>query len=83
MLALATSAFFTGFALFLLGFAVFMRRENRRFGDNQFTIKLLPPPPRKGSVPVAGRVRAFIVGVPGHIRSRTPVRALSSLARDA
>lgn len=40
------SIFFGGYALFLLGFAIFMYFENQKFGDNQFTMKLLPPPPR-------------------------------------
>lgn len=46
MLALTLYAFFGGYALFLLGFAIFMYFENQKFGDNQFTMKLLPPPPR-------------------------------------
>lgn len=44
-------AFCGGFAAFLLGLAVFMYRENRKFGDNQFTMKLLPPPPRLHQAP--------------------------------
>ena len=32
------------FCLFLLGFSVFMYFEERKFGDNQFSVKLLPPP---------------------------------------
>jgi hypothetical protein len=44
VLALTLYLFFGGYALFLLGFAVFMHFENRKFGDNQFTMKLLPPP---------------------------------------
>lgn len=44
MLAYALYALICGYALFLLGFAVFMYFENRKFGDNQFTMKLLPPP---------------------------------------
>lgn len=46
VLAYALYGFFAGYALFLLGFAVFMYFENQKFGDNQFTVKLLPPPPR-------------------------------------
>lgn len=44
MFALSLYLFFGGFALFLLGLAVFMHFENRKFGDNQFVMKLLPPP---------------------------------------
>lgn len=44
VLALALYLFFGGYALFLLGFAVFMYFENQKFGDNQFIMKLLPPP---------------------------------------
>jgi hypothetical protein len=68
MLAYLATAFLAGFALFLLGLSLFMSRENRKFGDNQFTMKLLPPPPRKGSTPVARHVRAYIAGVPGTLR---------------
>ena len=68
MLAYIVTAFLTGFALFLLGLALFMSRENRKFGDNQFTMKLLPPPPRKGATPVERHVRAYIAGVPGTLR---------------
>lgn len=46
MLAYTLYGFFGGYALFLLGFAVFMYFEGQKFGDNQFTMKLLPPPPR-------------------------------------
>lgn len=81
MLAYAAAAFFSGFALFLLGFSLFMRRESRKFGDNQFTMKLLPAPPRKGCAPVEGRVRTFIAGVPGSLRPGLPAfRALSGAA---
>jgi hypothetical protein len=81
VLAYAAAAFFSGFALFLLGFSLFMRRESRKFGDNQFTMKLLPPPPRKGCTPVEGRIRAYIAGVPGTLRSGA--HAGRSLARRA
>ena len=30
----------------MLGLGVFLHFETRKFGDNQFTVKLLPPPPR-------------------------------------
>lgn len=46
MLATILYVYLAGFALFLLGFSVFMYFESRKFGDNQFTVKLLPPPPR-------------------------------------
>jgi hypothetical protein len=38
----AVTVYFAGFLLFLLGLSLFMHRENRKFGDNQFTMKLLP-----------------------------------------
>ena len=80
----ALSIFFSGFALFLLGFSVFMYRENRKFGDNQFTMKLLPPPPRKGATPVEGHARTYIAGVPGSARAGIAAsRALSGSARPA
>ncbi len=41
-----------------------MYHENRKFGDNQFTVKLLPPPPRLAATPVEGRARTYVgVGV--------------------
>jgi hypothetical protein len=40
-------AFLAGFAAFLLGLSVFMYFEGRKFGDNQFTMKLLPPPAKR------------------------------------
>lgn len=73
MLATAATLFFSGFALFLLGFSVFMYHENRKFGDNQFTMKLLPPPPRKASTPVEGHVRTYIGGVSGFVRAEIPI----------
>lgn len=36
--------FLFGFTFFLLGFSIFMYFEEKKFGDNQFTMKLLPPP---------------------------------------
>ena len=88
MLTYAATVYFIGFALFLLGLSVFMYRENRKFGDNQFTVKLLPPPPRKASTPVEGHARTYIGGVPGSIRTEQPVtpvpaRAFSTAARPA
>ena len=44
MLTSALYIYLSGFSLFLLGFSVFMYFENRKFDDNQFTVKLLPPP---------------------------------------
>lgn len=76
MLAYAAAAFFTGFALFLLGISVFMHRESLKFGDNQFTVKLLPPPPRMGCVRVEHHTRTYIAGIPGHVRSGKPSPAL-------
>lgn len=49
VLAFTLYVFIGGYALFLLGFAIFMYFENQKFGDNQFTMKLLPPPSRTGS----------------------------------
>ena len=43
--AYAFYLFLSCIALFLLGLSVFMYFENQKFGDNQFTVKLLPPPP--------------------------------------
>ncbi|MBW8888082.1 MAG: hypothetical protein JF616_10040 [Fibrobacteres bacterium] len=84
MLTYAVTAFLSGFVLFLLGLSLFMSRENRKFGDNQFTMKLLPPPPRKGCTPVKRRVRAYIAGVPGSLRAgRIPTQAFSDAARRA
>ena len=88
MLATAATVFFSGFALFLLGFSVFMYHENRKFGDNQFTMKLLPPPPRKASTPVEGHTRTYIGGVAGFVRAEIPIadrgaRVLSGSAAQA
>jgi len=80
VLAYAATAFLTAFILFLLGLSVFMSREDRKFGDNQFTMKLLPPQPRKGSTPVERHVRAYIAGAPGSLRTGA-VRAFSDAAR--
>jgi hypothetical protein len=49
VLAFTAYLFLGGFALFLLGLSVFMYFEGRKFGDNQFTVKLLPPPPKRDS----------------------------------
>lgn len=88
MLATAATVFFSGFALFLLGFSVFMYHENRKFGDNQFTMKLLPPPPRKASTPMEGHTRTYIGGVSGFVRAEIPIavrgaRVLSGSAPQA
>lgn len=81
VLLYAATAFLTGFVLFLLGLSLFMSREDRKFGDNQFTMKLLPPPPRKGCTPVEKHVRAYIAGVPGSLRANTRfARAFSDAA---
>lgn len=82
MLAYAAYAFLAGYALFLLGFAIFMYFENRKFGDNQFTMKLLPPPPRHapGSRSAAAQVPAAPaqdwVAVPGPADRAAPVADL-------
>jgi hypothetical protein len=80
VLAYAITAFFSGFALFLLGFSVFMYRENRKFGDNQFTVKLLPPPPRKASTVVEGHARAYLNVSPEFVLEERPERVLSRQA---
>ncbi|MEO6098482.1 MAG: hypothetical protein ABIW76_23545 [Fibrobacteria bacterium] len=77
MLAYAATSFFSGFALFLVGLSVFMYRENRKFGDNQFTVKLLPPPPRKASTVVEGHVRTYLNFSPDFMRENRPARILS------
>jgi len=33
-----------GYVIFLAAFSLFMHRESRKHGDNQYRIKLLPPP---------------------------------------
>lgn len=84
MIVYAATVFFSGFVLFLLGFSLFMHRESRKFGDNQFTMKLLPPPPRKGCTPVEGRARAYIAGVPGVLRTgRAAAMPLAGATRRA
>lgn len=80
MLAYAITTFFAGFALFLLGFSIFMYRENRKFGDNQFMVKLLPPPPRKASTVVAGRARTYLDFTPEISLEASAVRILSRQA---
>lgn len=62
MLAYALYYYLSGFALFLLGFSVFMYVESRKFGDNQFTMKLLPPPPRFAAAAMDEHAKAFIQG---------------------
>jgi hypothetical protein len=75
VIALALSIFLSGFALFLLGFSIFMYRENRKFGDNQFTVKLLPPPPRLASF-AAGKQADWSVGsASATAREEIPLRA--------
>jgi hypothetical protein len=75
VIALALAIFLSGFALFLLGFSIFMYRENRKFGDNQFTVKLLPPPPRLASF-AAAKQADWTAGSPtGFAREGLPLRA--------
>ena len=80
VLAYAATTFFSGFALFLMGFSVFMYRENRKFGDNQFTVKLLPPPPRKASTVVEGHAKTYLDFSPEFTLAESPVRILSKQA---
>ena len=80
VIAYAATTFFSGFVLFLLGFSVFMYRENRKFGDNQFTVKLLPPPPRKASTVVEGHAKTYLDFSPEFTLAESPVRILSKQA---
>lgn len=80
MIAYILSAFLSGFALFLLGFSIFMYRENRKFGDNQFTVKLLPPPPRLAAAVVEGHAKAYVGIASGFAREDAPARVLSRSA---
>jgi hypothetical protein len=80
VLTYAITTFMSGFALFLLGFSVFMYRENRKFGDNQFTMKLLPPPPRKGASLVEGHAKTYLSVSPEFTLEESPVRVLSRQA---
>lgn len=65
-----------GFAIFLVGMSVFMRRENRKFGDNQFTVKLLPPPPRIPAVVMVPEFATMTVSAP----SKSDWTAIPSLS---
>jgi hypothetical protein len=77
VLAYAATLFFSGFALFLLGFSVFMYHENRKFGDNQFTVKLLPPPPRIASTPIEIHAKTYVGPVSEYILEDIPARAVA------
>ena len=78
MLALTLYLLFGGYALFLLGFAVFMYFENQKFGDNQFTMKLLPPPPRTAPArPLEAAVPAAAPREAAPVSDWTPVPARS------
>jgi hypothetical protein len=72
VLPIVLSAFFGGFALFMLGFSVFMHFEARKSGDNQFTVKLLPPPPRLNQEPPAAPAKE---GLPAADWTAVPVDA--------
>lgn len=76
--AYALTAFMSAFALFLLGFSIFMYHENRKFGDNQFTVKLLPPPPRLAATPVEGHAKTYVGGAAALLRESVPAPALSN-----
>ncbi len=52
MMELMLYVFLGGFLLFLMGMFIFMHFENRKFEDNQYMVKLLPPPPRLATAPV-------------------------------
>lgn len=71
MLAYALYFYLSGFALFLLGFSIFMYFENRKFGDNQFTVKLLPPPPRL-NIPAMELHAAAFIAEPAFSRESLP-----------
>jgi hypothetical protein len=60
-----TLVFFLGFALFLLGMSVFMYLENQKFGDNQHTVKLLPPPPKRSPAVLAAEAMVMADWVAG------------------
>jgi hypothetical protein len=77
VLAYALTVFLGGFALFLLGISIFMYHENRKFGDNQFTVKLLPPPPRKASTVVEGHARTYLGAQAATVREPGSSRILS------
>jgi hypothetical protein len=77
VLAYAATLFFSGFALFLLGFSIFMYHENRKFGDNQFTVKLLPPPPRIASTPIESHAKTYVGPVSEYILEDIPARAVA------
>lgn len=82
MLAYTLYGFFGGYALFLLGFAVFMYYEGQKFGDNQFTMKLLPPPPRLERPAASlqgGAFQAGAVQAPSAKADWTPVPARPSV----
>jgi hypothetical protein len=54
--------FLSGFAFFLLWLSIFMYFENRKFGDNQFTVKLLPAPSTVKPVPQEDGAGAYASG---------------------
>lgn len=76
MITYAAYLFLSGFALFLLGFSIFMYFENRKFGDNQFTVKLLPPPRHAAVLPEAG-AKAYAGQTAGLYLAEAPSRVLS------
>jgi hypothetical protein len=75
----AVYLFLSGFALFLLGFSIFMYFENRKFGDNQFTVKLLPPPSRMTS-PLLDLHAQTLIADPIFVREEKVTGAFSEAA---
>jgi hypothetical protein len=78
VLAYAAYAFLAGYALFLLGFAIFMYFENQKFGDNQFTMKLLPPPPRLAPDSRPGTAAVQVREAPGQDWVAVPGSSVSA-----
>ena len=80
VLAVGLYLFLSGFSLFLLGLSIFMYYEGRKFGDNQFMVKLLPPPPKavQEAVIEAPERKSDWISVGAPARSRMTGRALVS-----
>jgi hypothetical protein len=79
MLAYLFYLYLTGFAVFLLGLSIFMYIENRKFGDNQFTMKLLPPPARFAAAAMDEHAKTFITS-PAFAQEEKVIPAFSEAA---